>query len=156
MSVYARSSRIYRLNISTNWLTHSLTPGSRFFLQKLIVMQVLKFPTFYGTRRCITVSTRICLLFISWARYIHFMLPRSFHRIHPIPKACVILRNKLLFFCTEELLALRSTPKLEDRHLSSVHDCLCNIFAATFDINTTLYIYMLLGVVYVDAYELMV
>jgi hypothetical protein len=84
------------------------------------------------------------------------MLPRSFHRIHPIPKACVILRNKLLFFCTEELLALRSTPKLEDRHLSSVHDCLCNIFAATFDINTTLYIYMLLGVVYVEAYELMV
>ena len=34
----------------------------------------------------------------------------------------------------KELLAPRPTPKLEDRHLSAVHDCLLNIFAATLHI----------------------
>jgi hypothetical protein len=40
-------------------------------------------------------------------------------------------RNKLIFYC-EELLAPRPTPKLEDRPLSAVRDCLFNIFAAFF------------------------
>jgi hypothetical protein len=42
----------------------------------------------------------------------------------------VIFRNKLIFY-GEELLAPRSTPKLEDHPLSSVRDCLFNIFAVT-------------------------
>jgi hypothetical protein len=39
-------------------------------------------------------------------------------------------RNKTSFY-GEELLATRPTPKLADHPLSSVRDCLFNIFAAT-------------------------
>jgi hypothetical protein len=39
-------------------------------------------------------------------------------------------RNNLIFY-GEELLAPRSTPKLDDHPLSAVGDCLFNIFAAT-------------------------
>ena len=39
-------------------------------------------------------------------------------------------RNKDNFY-SEELLAPRPTPKLEDHPLSAVCDCLFNIFAAT-------------------------
>jgi hypothetical protein len=46
------------------------------------------------------------------------------------PRLFVIFRNKFIFY-SEELLAPRSTSKLEDHHLSVVHDCLFNIFAAT-------------------------
>jgi hypothetical protein len=41
-----------------------------------------------------------------------------------------------LFFYGEELLATRSTPKLEDHPLSAVRDFLFNIFAATLHIWT--------------------
>jgi len=37
-------------------------------------------------------------------------------------------------FCGEKLLAPRPTPKLEDHPLLAVHDCVCNIFAATLHI----------------------
>ena len=37
-------------------------------------------------------------------------------------------------FYSEELLARRPSPKLEDRPLSAVRDCLFNIFAATLHI----------------------
>jgi hypothetical protein len=37
-------------------------------------------------------------------------------------------------FYTKELLAPRSTPKLEDQTLSAVRECLFNIFAATLHI----------------------
>jgi len=36
-----------------------------------------------------------------------------------------------VFFYGEELLAPRPTPKLEDRPVSAVRDCLFNVFAAT-------------------------
>ena len=42
-------------------------------------------------------------------------------------------RNKIRFY-GEELLAPRPTPKLEDYPLSTVHDCLFNIFAASLHI----------------------
>jgi hypothetical protein len=42
----------------------------------------------------------------------------------------VIFRNKLIFY-SEELLASRPTPKLEDHPLSAIRNCLFNIFAAT-------------------------
>jgi hypothetical protein len=46
------------------------------------------------------------------------------------PMPCVTVRNMLDFY-GGELLALRSTPKMEDHPLSAVRDCLFNIFAAT-------------------------
>jgi hypothetical protein len=45
----------------------------------------------------------------------------------------VNVRNKIVFY-GEELLAPRPTPKLEDHPLSTVRDCLFNIFAATLHI----------------------
>jgi hypothetical protein len=44
-----------------------------------------------------------------------------------------MLRNRIRFY-SEELLAPRPTPKLEDHPLSAVCDCLFNIFVATFHI----------------------
>jgi hypothetical protein len=44
-----------------------------------------------------------------------------------------MIRNLVIFY-GEELLAPRSTPKLEDHHLSAVRDCLFNVFAATLHI----------------------
>jgi hypothetical protein len=43
-------------------------------------------------------------------------------------------RNNLIFFCGEEFLAPRPTPKLEDHPLSAVRDCSFNIFATTLHI----------------------
>ena len=43
-----------------------------------------------------------------------------------------LFRNKIRFYCEE--LASRTTPKLEDHTLSTVRDCLFNIFAATIHI----------------------
>jgi hypothetical protein len=63
--------------------------------------------------------------------HVHFLALRSFiKRIRPGPRRLVIFRNKLIFY-GEELLAPRSTPKLEDHPLSAVCDCLFSIFAAT-------------------------
>jgi hypothetical protein len=41
-----------------------------------------------------------------------------------------MFRN-IIIFCGEELLATRSSPKLEDHPLSAARDCLFNVFAAT-------------------------
>jgi hypothetical protein len=54
-------------------------------------------------------------------------------RIWPGPRHFVTFCNKLIFY-GEELLAPRSTPKLEDHPLSAVRDCLFSIFAATLHI----------------------
>jgi len=45
------------------------------------------------------------------------------------PAPCVTFRKKLSFY--GELLASRSTPKLEDHPMSAVRDCLFYIFVAT-------------------------
>jgi hypothetical protein len=37
----------------------------------------------------------------------------------------------MILFCGEELLAYCPTPKMEDRPLSAVRDCLFNLFSAT-------------------------
>jgi len=47
----------------------------------------------------------------------------------PITRSCATFCNMLCFY--GELLAHRSTPKLEDHPLSVVRYCLCNAFAAT-------------------------
>jgi hypothetical protein len=63
--------------------------------------------------------------------HIHFLSLTSFIQgIRPGPRLLLIFRNKLILYC-EVLWAPRPTPKLEDRPLSAVHDCLFNMFAAT-------------------------
>jgi hypothetical protein len=112
-------------------VSRKLTALSRVLLENLIVTQLVKkFAAFYGTRRFIAVfiTTRRCSL--SWARFSQFtpshpVSPRSIFLFF-----CVTFSNKL-FFCSEELLAPRQTPKLEDHPLSAVCYCLFNIFAVT-------------------------
>jgi len=58
--------------------------------------------------------------------YIAKVVPKDQSR----PQYIYPFRNKASF-CGDDLLALRPTPKLEDRLLSAVRDCLFNIFAAT-------------------------
>jgi hypothetical protein len=54
--------------------------------------------------------------------------------INYIPKRLLVnFRNNYIFY-GEELSASRHTPKLEDHPLSTVRDCLFNIFAATLHI----------------------
>ena len=48
----------------------------------------------------------------------------------PGPRQVFMFRNKASYY-DEELLAPRPTSKLEDHPLSTVRDCLFNIFAAT-------------------------
>jgi hypothetical protein len=60
------------------------------------------------------------------------LLPHSCYMpcSRPVPRLHVRFRNKLIFY-DEELLAPRTTSKLEDHPLSDFRDCLFNIFAAT-------------------------
>jgi hypothetical protein len=53
------------------------------------------------------------------------------HKGPPILRPCMKFHNKLVF-CGEELLAPHPTPKLEN--YSALHDCLFNIFTASFHI----------------------
>jgi hypothetical protein len=55
---------------------------------------------------------------------------KSYQRISPGPRLCMVFRNMVIFY-GEELLAPRPTPKLEDHPLSAVRDW---IFAATLHI----------------------
>jgi hypothetical protein len=61
------------------------------------------------------------------------LVGRFFSEFSNSPRLLVNFRNKIIFY-GEELLAPRPTPKLEDRPLSAVRDCLVNIFAATLHI----------------------
>jgi hypothetical protein len=58
---------------------------------------------------------------------------KSYQRISPGPRLCIVIRNIVIFY-GEELLALRPTLKLEGHSLSAVRDCLFNVFAATLHI----------------------
>ena len=113
---------ILHVNTLTQLLTYLvtsylITPWCRVLLEKLTGFQLVKkFPAFCGTRRFITALTS--------AR--HLSLSRTF--LH-------VMRNRTRFH-SEELLALRPTPKLEDHPLSAVRHCLFNIFAATLHIGS--------------------
>jgi len=50
-----------------------------------------------------------------------------------LPQSQVLLRSLIRFY-SEEVLASRRTPKLEDHPFSAVRDCLFNIFAAALHI----------------------
>jgi hypothetical protein len=55
----------------SQWI-YQLTPWSRVLLEKLIVTQLVKkFATLYGIWTSITVFTRACHWFLSWAKWIH-------------------------------------------------------------------------------------
>ena len=76
---------------------------------------------------------------ISWRSILmlSFRVPfpslRWYQRINPSPKHTYLFRNKTSFY-SEELLAPRLTPKLEDHPLSAVRDWFFNIFTATLHI----------------------
>jgi hypothetical protein len=62
------ASRRYYLNYATRLAL--LTPWSRVVLEKLTVTHLLKkFPSFYGTRKSITVFTRARHWSVSWATF---------------------------------------------------------------------------------------
>jgi len=70
-----------------------LTPWKRIILKNLKVPQLIKFLTFHGTQRFITIFTRAHHWSLSWARRIHILMinfniilppmPGSFKCYHP-------------------------------------------------------------------------
>ena len=70
---------------NTYLLPYLLIPWSRFLIEKLTVLQVVKkFPTFHGTRRFITAFTSFRHLSLSWASPIQSIYPHpSFLELHP-------------------------------------------------------------------------
>ena len=62
----------------TTVLTHHPASWIRVSFEKLMVAQLVKFLTFYGTWRFIIVLTRVFYLSLSWARWIQF---RTSHHI---------------------------------------------------------------------------
>ena len=75
---------------------------------------VKKFPSFYGTRRFITVLTKARLLFLFRASKDQSKSEARWHV------------SNFVRFHGEELLVRRPTPKLEEHHLSAVRYCLFN------------------------------
>ena len=57
-----------------------------------------------------------------------------YQSIIPGPRLTFWLFRAMISFYGEKLLAYRPTPKLEDHPLSTVRDCLFNIFAVTLHI----------------------
>jgi hypothetical protein len=112
-------------------------------------------PAFYGTRRFITTLTSARHLSLSWASPIQSITPHptywrsililSSHLRLGLPsgrtKVSVQVRGFVseyfvtkIRFHSDELLARRPAPRLEDHPLSCVRGCLFNIFAATLHI----------------------
>jgi hypothetical protein len=70
-------------------------------------------------------------LFIHLGLGIHFLSLRSLIQgSRPGERLLENFCTRLIFY-NKKLLALRPNPKLEDRPLSAVRDCLFNIFART-------------------------
>jgi hypothetical protein len=82
------------------------------------------FPSKNGIRRC---GDSYLALFRCLGRTKVSVQVRSF--------VCEHFVTKIKFY-SEELLALRPTPRLEDHTLLAVRDCLFNIFAATLHIRS--------------------
>jgi hypothetical protein len=58
--------------------------------------------------------------------HIHFPVLTLYQTIRPVPRLCVVFRNKYRVLWWGVV-----SPKLKDNPLSDVQDCLFNIFAAT-------------------------
>jgi hypothetical protein len=99
----------------TNWLTDRLTIPPTNFTELS--------PSWVAINCAATQE----LPSILWNLKVIAMFTRALHFPRPFVPIC----NKLIFYA-EELLAPRPTSKLADHPLSAVHDCLFNIFAATF------------------------
>jgi len=100
----------------TYLLTYLLIPWSSILLEKLIGSHLVKkFPTFMAPEGSLP----------------HSQQPSTcpYHSISPCTRLVFRFRNKSSFY-GEEFSAPRPTPKL-DHPLSTVRDCLFNIFAAT-------------------------
>jgi hypothetical protein len=65
---------------------------------------------------------------------LHFPLLRPYQSISPGPGLTLWMFRNIVHFYSEELLAHRPPPKLEDHTLSAVRYCLFDIFVATFHI----------------------
>ena len=81
----------------------------------------------------VVTAPDLCMLLLCIKSHVLFPLLGSYQRINPGPRHMYPFRNNTSFY-GDELLAPRLTPKLADHPLSSVHDCLFNIFAATLHI----------------------
>jgi hypothetical protein len=68
------------------------------------------------------------LLHSGFPTEIQYALVLPPHVLHALPRP--LFMNRSIFYC-EDLLAPRPSPKLENRPMSAVRDCLFNIFAAT-------------------------
>jgi hypothetical protein len=69
---------LYFTYLLTYSLTHSLTPRSRVFLEKLTGSQLVKkFPAYYGPQKFITALASALHLSLSWARSIQSRPPHS-------------------------------------------------------------------------------
>ena len=66
--------------------------------------------------------------------HVSFSLLMLYQNISPGPWLTLWLFRNMMRFYSEELLAPRPTPKLEDHLLSAVRNCLFHIFAATLHI----------------------
>jgi hypothetical protein len=81
------------ISYSSFSLTNQLTPWSRVLLQKPPVAQLLKkLSTLYGTRKFITVFTRVRQWSLSWARWIQSIPSQP---IHYPPTLCLGTPNGL-------------------------------------------------------------
>jgi hypothetical protein len=86
-----------------NALTYkSLTPRSRVLLEKLTVIQLVKFPAFYGTRRFITLFTTVSHWSLSFARRTQ-TTPSN----HTSPRSILILSSYLSLRLPNGLLTSR-------------------------------------------------
>ena len=80
------------------------------------------------------VNSQAAANILSTKSHVPLSLLSSYQSNSPGPRLCPwIFRNRISFY-SEELLATRPTPKLEDNSVSSVRGCLFNIFAATLHI----------------------
>jgi hypothetical protein len=67
---------------------------------------------------------------IWWKPKVHYSIHKN-PQLAPIPRPCMTFRNKLIFFYGEESSTPRPNPKLGDNTLSTVRNCLFNMFEAT-------------------------
>jgi hypothetical protein len=100
----------YYPNFWHSQILYLLTHGAEPFLRSRQIVELLKnFPTFYGTRRFITVVTRALHWSLSWARSIQ-SIPSQIHFniVHPRTSCSSLLAFSPISYCIP-LLPIRGT-----------------------------------------------